>query len=1043
MRAVGKWSIENKVSVSLLMIFIILAGFSCVFHMKKEGFPQFGLDMITINVAYPGASPEEIEEGICIKIEDRIGNIEGISRITSTANENYASVLVEIERDSDSGKIKEHIKAEIDSIDTFPEDAKEAVIVELVNKYPVISVAIYGDILEKPLREIAERVKEELLDFPDISQVVLVGARNFEISVEVSEANLRKHALSFDDIVMAIKSESLNLPGGTIKTESGEILVKTKGQRYTAVEFEKLALISLKSGAVVYLGDVAQIRDGFEELDIKSRFNGKPAIMMRVYRTDSEDTLKISETVVKYVEKINKELPEGLKASTWLDMATMVKDRISLLVKNGIQGIILVFIILILFLNLRLAIWVAAGIPISFMVTFIVLDFTGGTINMLSLFAFIMTLGILVDDAIIIGENVYTHFSQRNLSPTESVLNGLEQVGIPVLIAVSTTIVAFIPMLFVPGIFGKFVFILPHTVIIILIASLFEAFIILPAHLHNALSAYTEKKSGNILFLHKKLREKTDKILYYVINRVYTPVLNYFVKNRYFALSITIGVFIISVAVIKGGYVPFVFYSKADSSWIIAKVIYPLGTPFEVTKGTIEYLEENVDKTNRFLKKQENYEKDIIINKFSLIGSIPNMGYDEGSIGSHCGEIWIEVLPSEERPDIPISTILNTWRKSTGEIPGVEKLTFTAMAGGPVSNPVEIQLIGDDLDILQKASEEVKKELKIYPGIFDVSDSFRPGKAEKRITIKGEAKSLGISMAQIAKQIRQAFYGEEVLTIQRGKHDLKVRVRYTEKERHSLSGIEDMRVRTQGGRAIPIEEVANLTFGRAYASIVRVNQKRVITVSADIDELVGNAEEVMADLKANFLPKLVKKYHGIKYDIEGEVKRTTESLDNLKKGAVFAFMVIFFLLALQFKSYFQPLIIMTAIPFGLIGVILGHLIMGISFTMLSMLGSVALSGIVINDSLILIDFINKARLKGIKLSDAVINAGIARFRPVILTSLTTIAGLFPLLLGKSFQAQFLIPMAVSITFGIFVATGITLVFVPLFYMIIQDIKDIT
>ncbi len=1039
MKSVAKWSIENKVTVNLIMIMIIIAGFFSMIYMKRELFPRFSLDMIQINVVYPGASPEEIEKGICIKIEEAVEGIEGISRVISNANENSGTVYLELETDADARKVKDDVQTAIDVIDTFPEDAEEPVVTEIEAKDAVVFVSVYGDTHEKTLREIAERVKDDLLSFPEISQVSLAGARDFEISVEISEAVLRKYSLTFDDIANAIKTESLDIPGGAIKTASGEISIRAKGERYTGLEFEKIPVITLNDGATIYLGDIAKITDGFADVDIENRFNGKTAVMLQIFKTDKEDAIKISDRVKKYVEQANKNMSDNVKLSTWFDVSPLVKSRINLLLKNGIQGIILVFILLMLFLDMHLALWVAAGIPISFMGAFLILYFTGNTLNMVSLFAFIMALGIIVDDAIVIGENVYTHFSAGKKFPKEVVIDGVKQVGAPILMAVSTTIAAFAPLLFIKGILGKFISILPGAVIIILLASLGEALIILPSHLHHALESAIHKKEGKIRKWHKKIRSKIDKGLDYTINSIYIPAIKYSLKNRYFTLSISLGALIISVGIIIGGYVPFVFFPKGDSNWVVATVVYPLGTPFDVTEKTIEKLEKETNRLNEIFKKKLNYKKDVITGQFSLVGAIVPKEWIDAVTGENCGEVWIEIIPSEERPDISATEFGNKWRELTGEIPGVEELTFSFMEGIPAPMPIEVQLMGDNFETLRKASEELKAKLKTYVGLFDIKDNFKPGKLERQIKIRDGAKSLGISMAEIGKQIRQAFYGEEALTIQRGQDDLKVRVRYTENERRSLAGIEDMRIRTVDGREIPIEEVADLSFGRSYSTIKRIDKKRVITVSADLDTLVANASEITAELKKEFLPNLMDKYHGVKYDLEGEAKRTEESINSLKKGFALALMAIFLILAAQFKSYSQPVIVMAVIPFGFVGAVLGHIILGISFTLLSAFGIVALAGIVVNDSLILIDFINHAREEGMELNEAVINSGISRFRPVILTSITTMGGLFPLLLEKSFQAQFLIPMAASIFFGLFAATLLTLIFVPSLYMILQDI----
>jgi len=1066
MKSIGKWSIQNNVTVNLIMIFIIVAGILTVVKMRREMFPQFALDMIFVAVDYPGASPEEVEEGICIKIEEQIEGLEGIDRIISTAREGSGEVIAELEPGADARKILDEIKTEVDRIDTFPDEAEEPVVQEVIHQDPAISIAIFGEASEKRLRQVAEKIRDDLMDATmaehkdsgdlqdmlstllkrlkfkqseTITQIDIVGVRDYEIAVEVSEENLRRYGLSFDDVVSAVRSGSIDLPGGKIRTGQGEILIRSKGQLYTGQEFEKLPLITLDDGTVVKLGQVARVIDGFEDLDIKTRFRGKPAAVVQVSRTSEQDIIEIARIAKNYVEAQKSNMPADLGIAIWGDISAMVEDRIDLMLRNGLQGITLVFIALALFLNFRLAFWVALGIPISFMGAFLVLETLDQTINMLSLFAFIMTLGILVDDAIIIGENIYTHY-RRGKPPSAAVVDGLKEVGGPVVMAVLTTVVAFLPLMFISGIMGKFMAVMPMAVIIILIVSLAEALVILPSHLNDALIR-SERKRTQVNSLHEKMRGWVERGLDTIIQRYYSSAIGYVVRNRYFTFSIGLGVFIISLGIVAGGYVPFVFFPKSESDWIAAEVAYPLGTPFALTGETIEHFEKKSFEINSVFSEFSKKNGDLVKNTFSIVGAIPRRDWKPPEYGSHVGQVWLELASSEKRADVSTNHILNKWRNLIGEIPGVDRLTFATLEGGPAGNPIEIQLKGKDFEQLKQAAVELKNEIATYPGTFDISDDFRPGKQEKKIRIREGARSLGITMRNLARQVRQAFHGEEALRIQRERDDVKVMVRYADEERHSLSGIEEMRIRTPVGHEIPIEEVAEIIPGRAYSMVHRVDRKRTITVISDIDEAIANASMIVNDLKTNFLPILRQRYPGLTYDFEGQEKRTRESMDSIKSGYLLAMMGIFLLLASQFRSYVQPLIVMTAIPFGLIGAILGHLVMGMEFTIVSVFGIVALSGIVVNDSLILIDFINRAVRGGMEIDRAVVESGKARFRPVLLTSITTIAGLFPLLLERSFQAQFLIPMAVSICFGLLVATLLTLLYVPALYLIVRDVRN--
>ncbi|MGD2186390.1 MAG: efflux RND transporter permease subunit [Desulfobacterales bacterium] len=1066
MKTLGKWSIKNHVSVNLIMIFIIVAGLFTVMKMRREMMPQFALDMIFISVDYPGSSPEEVEEGICIKIEEQIEGIEGIDRMISTAREGTGEVLVELESGSDVQKVLDEIKVEVDRIDTFPEEAEEPLVLEIINRDPTIYIAVYGDVSEKRLRQAAEKIRDDLLDArissqlepattdglfskilkrfkfkqPEvITQIELVGVRDYEIAIEVSEDNLRRYGLSFDQIVDAVKTGSIDLPGGKIKTDQGEILVRSKGQLYFGKEFEAIPLITLTDGTVVRLGQVAEIIDGFKDVDIKARFNGKPAAVVRISRTSEQDVIEIANIARNYVATHDHQISDDIDLAIWGDLSILVRDRIDLMLRNGLQGITLVFIALALFLNFRLAFWVAIGIPISFMAAFLVLNAFGQTVNMISLFAFIMTLGILVDDAIIVGENIYFHYNQGK-SPSAAVIDGLKQVGGPVVMAVSTTVVAFLPLMFISGIMGKFIAVMPMAVIIILIVSLGEALIILPAHLNLALKQ-SEKRRAKSSSWHERLSQRVEGVLRTTIKRFYNPAINYVVKNRYFTFSIGIGVLIISLGIIAGGYVPFVFFPKGESDWLVAEINYPLGTPVDLTEKTIQHLERKAFDLNTEFSEFSEQNGDLVKNTFALVGLIPRRDWKPAEIGSHVGEVWIELVTSGEREGISTSDIQSTWRRLVGELPGIERLAFFTLEGGPAGNAIEIQLTGQDFEQLSLAADELKDEIKTYPGTYDISDNFRPGKQEKKIRVKEGARSIGITMHDLARQVRQAFYGEEALRIQRGRDDVKVMVRYADTQRRSLSGFEEMRIRTRDGQEIPIEEVADITHGRGYSIINRVGRKRTVTVISDIDETTANASLIVADLKANFLPKLLERYPGITFDLEGQEKRTRESIESLKSGYLLAMMGIFLLLASQFRSYIQPVIIMAAIPFGLIGAIFGHLIMGMEFTIISIFGIVALSGIVVNDALILIDFINRSARSGVDIETAVVESGKARFRPVLLTSITTIAGLLPILLERSFQAQFLIPMAISICFGLLAATVLTLLYVPALYLIVRDLRN--
>jgi multidrug efflux pump subunit AcrB len=1037
MKTVARWSVEHRVTVNLLMVFVIIVGLMSLIRMKREVFPYFSLDMVSVQVFYLGASPEDVEEGIIVKIEEKIQSVEGIKRIVSTAREGAGTVILELNEDVDDvQKVVDEVKTLVDSIDTFPEESETPLIQEVTIKEEAINLAVFGDVSEFALRRVAEKVRDDLLSFKSISQVTLAGIRDYEISVEVSEEDLRRYGLTFDQVAAALKTGSLDLPGGVIKTAGGEVLIRSKGQRYTGREFETIPLITLAKGTIVRLGDVARIVDGFKDSDQKGRFNGKPAALVQVRKTRDEDMVGIARTVHAYVQENRHTLPPNISIAPWGDLSLLVQDRIDLLKRNGIQGIVLVFLSLALFLRIGLAFWVALGIPISFMAAFCVLYYLGASINMISLFAFIMTLGILVDDAIIIGENIYAHY-ERGKTPLEAIIDGTGEVGVPVIMAVSTSIVAFMPLLYVSGIMGKFIMILPTAVIVILAVSLFEAFVILPAHLAESLER-DYRKTVDRKRWHTRLLDRIHRGLQHTIQHIYGPALKWVLINRYFTFTLGVGVLIMILGLVAGGHVPFVLHPKGDTNYIQAELSYPLGTPVSITEATIKRIENAVPLLNRELSGDRTNDKDIVLYSFSLVGTIARRGFEGPEIGGHAGQVFLELLPSEER-SITANEVLNRWRTLVGEIPGAERVVFTTLTGGPGGNPIEIQLIGNDFVELKRAAEELKAEIARYQGTFDITHNFKPGKTEIKLKAKEAARPLGITLADLARQVRQAFYGDEAVRIQRGRDDVKVMVRYSEPERRTLGTIEEMRIRTPKGEEVPFSEVAEIVYGRGYSVINRIDRNRQITVISDLDEDVANAERIIGELNSSFLPDLIRRYPGIRYTFEGQKQRTNESVTSLLEGFAIAILGIYLLLATQFRSYVQPVVVMVALPFGIVGAILGHLVMGLSLTLLSLFGVVALSGIVVNDSIIMLDFINRAIRKGVPLMRAVEESGKARFRAVILTSLTTIAGLLPLLLERSFQAQFLIPMAVSIAFGLMVATVLTLLFVPTLYLIVAEV----
>ncbi len=1039
------WFVHNPVAANLLMILILVGGVYNALHIRQEVFPEFSTDTIAITVPYLGAAPEEVEEGVCIRIEEQIQGINGIKKITSKSSEGSGRVTVELLEGADIRNVLDEVKNRVDAIETFPEEVESPVIQEVLVRQRVISIAISGPADERTLKELGLRIRDEISALPDITQVELTNARPYEISIEISEEALRRYRLRFEDVASAVRNSSLDLPGGSIRAESGEILLRTKGQAYRGEEFENLTLISRRDGTQVRLGDVARIIDGFAETDQRARFDGYPAVLVQVFRVGEQNVIKIADQVKDYVKQARNRVPEGIQLTTWQDDTENLRGRLDLLMRNGRMGIILVLVILALFLRLRLSFWTSLGIPISFMGTFLLMPVLDVSVNALSLFAFIVVLGIVVDDAIVVGEHIYSRY-ENGLSGYRAAIEGAVGMAIPVSFAILTTLAAFSPMLAVPGTTGKIFKVIPLIVIPTLAFSLIECLFILPAHLSHL--THRQNKKNILARFWDSFRKFMDNCLKNFIHYVYRPSLDLAISWRYATVALSLATLLITIGLVAGGRVKFQFLPDIEANNVNARLTMPLGTPVEVTAAAVVRLENSLEQVRREIESSfEAGQPPLFRHVLSSIGDQPSISQGGGptggqflASGAHLAEVDVELIPSEER-SISSMDISELWRKSVGIIPDAVELVFSSSVIS-TGEDINIQLTGSDLDGLQQAATEIKQALNSYSGVYDVADSYRAGKREIKLKIKPEAEILGISQVDLARQVRQAFYGEEAQRIQRGRDDIRIMVRYPEERRVSPGDLENMRIRAPGGIEVPFSTVASAEIGRGYSVIDRVDRRRAINVTAKVDPSKANANEVIAQFVDNELAGILLSNPGILYTLEGEQREQQESLQALGIGFVFALLGIFALLAIPLRSYFQPLLIMSAIPFGLVGAIWGHVIQGMDLTVLSFFGFVALGGVVVNDSLILVDYINRNRRPGIPLRQVIRESGIARFRPILLTSMTTFAGLTPLLLEKSLQAQFLIPMAVSLAYGVVFSTFITMVLVPAEYRILEDIKRI-
>ena len=1044
MKNIIRWFILNTVAANLLMVFIIIAGIFTLSRLRMEVFPDITIPIINVSVIYPGASPEDIEESICVKVEEQVQGINGLKRITSSSNEGYGSINIEVENGYDIDEVKDEVKAQVDAITSFPDDAEKATIKSFDGQPEVITIAVHGNVDEVSLLNIAEKVRDEVSELPKITQTRL-GKKPREISIEVSEKTLQKYGISFDYIASKIRTSSMDVPGGAIETYDGEILIRSKGQAYTGDEFGIIPVLSLPDGSTVLLRDIAEIEDGFQDVEYDIKFNSEPALLIRVYRTGEQNALDIAEEVHKYIKKKNPLMPPGISLTTMKDESVILKGRIELLTENAYLGLTLVLIVLALFLKPKLAAWVSLGIPISFMGGFWLLPLFDVSINMISLFTFILVLGIVVDDAIVVGENIHIHL-KRGLSGVDAALEGAYQVAKPVIFAVLTTMVTFSPMILVEGATGKIWKIIPVVTIVVLMFSLIESLTILPAHLAH-MKLDENKKENKFLAWWSKIQLSIHNWLQSFIKNRYIPVLELALRNRGNTVAIAISIFILTVGLVASGFIRFNFFPPLEADIVIAGVEYPEGTPVSLTKSGLEQVEKSAYKLKDSLEVLYPNNK-VFINMVSTAGDQPIKtqsargpgNLDASFFGSHLAECVIELAPGEER-SISTVDISRIWRELTGPIPGVKQVTFDSDLF-TTGAPIEIQLSSVNRDDLKDVTTILKDKLQTYAGVFDIKDSFSAGKDEIKLNLRPEAQNYGITMASLARQVRQAFYGDEVQRVQRGRDEVKVFLRYPKEERVSLNNLEQMMVRVGNNIEVPLGQVAEGELSSGYSTITRTDRKRSISVTADVDLSEANANEILAKFEVEHIIPILRDYPSVNYSFEGEQREQRDTLGSLFKNFALALFVVYVLLAVPFKSYLQPLIIMSAIPFGFTGAVIGHIIMGMNLAVLSIIGIVALSGVVVNDSLVMVDFINRYKREEGKTSlEAAMAAGPRRFRPILLTSITTFVGLFPLLIEKSVQAQFLVPMAISLAYGVLFATLITLILVPTSYLIIDDVKE--
>jgi multidrug efflux pump subunit AcrB len=1049
------WFARNPVAANLLMWVVLVGGLLSAPLIPQKEMPDIQVDMVTVSVVYRGAAPEEVEQGVCVRVEEELEGIEGIERIRSTSNEGACVVTAELIQGADLTRAVGDVKNRIDALDTLPDEAEKPIVSQVTVRRSVADVAIFGDADERSLKLLAERVRDELTAIPGITQVEVTNARPYEISIEVPESALRRHALSFDQVAQAVRRGSLDLPGGSLKTEGGEILLRTKAQAYIGREFEELVVLTRDDGTRVPLRDVATVIDGFEDTDQWATFDGKPCVMVRVYRVGDQDVIDISNAVKAYVAEAGARMPEGISLAVWRDSSVGLRDRLSTLYSNGIQGTVLVVAILLLFLRARVALWVTTGIPVAMLGTLFVMPALGYSVNSISTFGFIMVLGMLVDDAIVVGENVFT-YQQRGEPRLDAAIRGTREVTVPVIFGILTSVAAFSPLLLVPGTMGQIMSVIGTVVILCLLFSMAESQLVLPSHLghgrdrapgHSRLGPAAARLADGWQRFQSRFDERFQSFLAGPYQRFLLRTLEW----RYTTIAASVALLLLAIAAVASGRLRFSFFPPIEADYVSAQLTMPQGTSAHVTADAVKRVAAAAAELRAELAAElpagapsliRHVHTSLGEQPFAAAGATgPGAGSNtRARTGAHLGEVTLELLPADER-ELRTSQIAQRWREKTGPIPDAVELLF-ASALFSVGEAINVQLQGNDVDALREAADRLEAKLETIPGVIDIADSFRAGKKEVKLTILPAAEALGLTQQDLARQVRQAFYGEEAQRVQRGRDDVRVMVRYPESERRTLGDLENMRIRRPDGAEVAFGTVARAELGRGFASIRRADRQRVVNVTADVDRTHTTDTAVVASLEAGALGEILRDYPGMSYRLEGAQREQRRAFGSLFRSAAVALFVIYALLAIPLHSYGQPLLIMSVIPFGIVGGIGGHLLLGKDLAMMSVMGLVAASGVVVNASLVLVHYVNARREQGDSLLEAVRDSAVARFRPILLTSATTFLGLAPLIVERSMQAQFLIPMAISLAFGVLFAAAITLVVIPSGYLILEDLRGL-
>ena len=1018
------WFARNSVAANLLMAILILGGLASAWTIKKESQPRIETNMVTITMPFLGASPEDVEEGVLVKIEEAIQDVEGIKEIESTARRGSGTVRAEILTEYDVAEVMDEIKSRVDAIPTFPDNTEKPVVSRSRWQQRVLIVSVFGDVPERTLKEYAKQVRNELVTLPGVSRASILGARDYEISIEVSEYTLQKYDLTLAEVAAAISRGSLDLPAGAIRSDAGDIQVRTKGQAYVGRDFEDIVVRTNEDGTRLLLKDIADIVDGFEDRGRFSEFDGQPAISIEVLSVGDQSELDIAAKVRQWVDQRQQNVPAGINIDYWADITYYLQGRLDLMLKNLLFGALLVFLSLSLFLRLKLAFWVMVGLPVAFLGTFLFLPTVGVTVNLISLFGFIVVLGIVVDDAIVVGESAYTSMRAQGHS-VDSIVEGVHRVAVPATFGVLTTIAAFMPVLLVSGTSGQFMAPIGWVVVLCLAFSIVESKLILPAHLAHMKVKHHGKDSTNPFL---RFQRFFSEGLHHVVDNYYAPFLERCLRRRYLTISVFIAMLILSVGLIFGGVLRTVFFPDIEGDSLRVSLEMNEGTPSSQTHRALRELVRSLEETDAALSEQRGEAPGAVVDHVLAFAT-----------GETSGRVIVELMKYES--DGPTSgEVLRDWRRRAGEIPGVKQLGFSNRGGGPGGGAaVSVQLIGANIEQVARAARELERRVGAYEGVYDVRNTYERGRPEIKLNIKPEAETLGLTLADLANQVRAGFYGQEVQRIQRGQDEVKVMVRFPRDERDSVGYLDNMRIRTPDGGRVPFESVAEVELTESPLFIQRFDRERAVRVTAEVDKEIAEPDKIIADIVRRELPQLQSQFPGVRTRLSGSSQQQGEVQGDLLAGAALALFMIYALMAIPLRSYAQPLLIMSVIPFGTIGALVGHWLLGLPLSILSYFGIIALSGVVVNDSLILVDYINTEKKRGVPLARAVVDASRVRFRPILLTSMTTFLGLAPItLFEKSTQAQLVVPMATSLAFGIVFATVITLILIPSLYLVLDD-----